>query len=143
MIEKTERPWKFDVFNDLFMLQKISQIFLQTCFSTFFSFWRKKAQPACIDKTNCYNPGQSKTGLLTWSSITIRKSPHHHHHTTTPYVSLQLRAIQAIQYYRVFHQERYTNLCLLNWLEGFLWPRTSGKILVWLGHFDIRLLMIL
>ena len=29
---------------------------------------------------------------------------------------------------------------LLNWPDGFLWPRTCGKILMWLGHFYIMLL---
>ena len=42
--------------------------------------------------------------------------------------------------YRVFHKERPKSFCLLNWTEGFLWPRTCGKILRWLGHFDIWLL---
>ena len=40
----------------------------------------------------------SKAELLTWSGISIGKiAPHHT--TTTPYVPLQFRAIQAIQYY--------------------------------------------
>ena len=36
---------------------------------------------------NCYNPGQSKAELLTWSNITIGKLPppqQHQHTTTTP-----------------------------------------------------------
>ena len=42
--------------------------------------------------------------------------------------------------YRVFHNEHPKSFCSLNWPEGFLWPRTCGKILIWLGHFDIWLL---
>ena len=32
------------------------------------------------------------------------------------------------------------SVSLLIWPEGFLWPRTCGKILIWLGHFGIWLL---
>ena len=39
---------------------------------------------------NCYNPGQSKAELLTWSSITIGKLP------PPPYVPQLFRAIQYI-----------------------------------------------
>ena len=41
----------------------------------------------------CYNPGQSKSELSNWSSITIGKLP------PPPYVPQLFRAIQAIQYY--------------------------------------------
>ena len=44
----------------------------------------------------CYNPGQSKAELLTWSSITIGKLPHHHTTPPPPYVPQLYRAIQYL-----------------------------------------------